>query len=462
MRLCIVGAGRVGLVTGAVLADLGNEVTCLDSDPAKTASLQAGRTPIYEPGLQEIITRNLGERRIAFTTSYAQAIPPAEVIFICVDTPSGPGGSADLSRVEAAARSIAGHLQDQQVVANKSTVPVGAGAFVRQVLERNCRPGISFEVISNPEFLREGCAVADSMRPDRILIGCRDRAAAIKLIELYRPLGRPILITDVSSAELIKHACNSFLATKISFINCIADLCERAGADIAQVTMGMGADPRIGAEFLRPGLGYGGSCFPKDTEALVAIASALGCDFHLLKSAIAVNRERVPRFVARMEQALGELSGKTIAVLGLSFKPNTDDIREAKAVELIRALCAKGAEIRAYDPAAMDNARQILPDIVYCGGAYEAAGGADALVIATEWDEFKALDLLRMRALLKRRLVFDGRDIYAPERMAELGFEYVSIGRTSRAKRAAARAHQALAARISSQRQLSPEVSTPG
>ena len=424
----------MGLVTGAVLADLGHEVMCLDVDPAKVAALTAGQVPIYEPGLQELIARNCAQQRLAFTTSCAQAMPPAEVIFICVDTPTGPRGSADLSRVEAAARGIAQHLRDGQVVANKSTVPVGTGAFVRQVLERNCRPGVRFEVLSNPEFLREGSAVGDALRPDRIIIGCHNRAAAEKLVGLYRPLGRPILVTDVSSAELIKYACNAFLAVKISFINCIADLCERVGADISQVTAGMGSDPRIGAEFLKPGLGWGGSCFPKDTEALASIASALDLDFHLLKSAIAVNRERVPRLVARIEQALGELSGRTIAVLGLAFKPNTDDIREAKAIALIRSLLAKGARVRAYDPVAMGNARRVLPDVVYCSDAYEAAMDAQALVIATEWEEFKALDLPRLRKLLKRPLLFDGRNLYAPQRMAELGFDYISIGRRSEAR----------------------------
>lgn len=442
MHLCIVGAGRVGLVTGAVCADLGHHVICLDVDRAKIAALRAGaRSPagrpvIYEPCLQEVMARTMQQGRLAFTTSYGEAVAAGEVIFICVDTPTGAGGSADLSRVEAAAQAIAEQLVGvgadgrPPLLAIKSTVPVGTAAFVRRVLERSARPGVSPAVVSNPEFLREGSAVADALRPDRIIIGCWDRADAEKLIELYGPLERPIVLTDASSAELIKHASNSFLATKISFINSIADLCERVGADIEQVVTGMGADPRIGREFLNAGLGYGGSCFPKDTRALAAIAAELGCDFHLLRSAIAANGERVPRFVARMEQALGELSGKTIAVLGLSFKPNTDDIREAKAIELIRALREKGADVRAYDPAAMENARQALPDVAYGSDAYQVARGADALVIATEWDEFRTLDLERLRGLLRRPLIFDGRNIYPPQRMAELGFEYVSVGRS--------------------------------
>ena len=429
MQLCVIGAGHVGLVTAAVFADLGNEVICLEIDPAKVAALRGGRAPIYEPGLQEMIERNLGEGRLAFTTNYGEAIPSAEVIFICVDTPPGPGGSTDLSRVEAAARGIARHLRDQQLVVNKSTVPVGTGDFVRQILEENCAPGVSFEVVSNPEFLREGSAIADSLRPDRIVIGCRNHAVATKLLELYAPLERPMLITDVNSAELIKHASNSLLATKVSFVNCIADLCEEVGADVAQVVKGMAADARIGPDFLSPGLGYGGSCFPKDTEALAGAAAASGYDFHLLKSVIGVNRERIPRFLARMEKTLGQLSGKTIAVLGLSFKPNTDDIREAKAIELVGALRAKGASVRAYDPAAMENARRVLPDLAYCASPYEAARGADALVIATEWNEFKLLNLERLRGLLRRPLIFDGRNIYSSELMAKLGFEYVSIGR---------------------------------
>jgi len=429
MNLCVVGAGHVGLVTAAVFADLGNNVICLDVNETRVESLRAGRMPFFEPGLQEMVARNHTDGRLRFTSDYREAIPAAEVVFICVDTPSGPDGAADLSSISAAAQEIARHLSGSALIVNKSTVPVGTGDIVRQILQRHASAEAEFEVVSNPEFLREGSAIGDSLRPDRIVIGCSNHKAATKLLELYAPLERQVLLMDLNSAELVKHASNSFLATKISFVNSVADLCERVGADITQVIKGMQADQRIGPHFLSPGLGFGGSCFPKDTEALAAASAAAGTPFRVLEAAIGVNRQRVPHFIARMKEVLGDLAGKAIAVLGLSFKPNTDDIREAKAIELVRALREEGARVRAYDPAAVPNARRVLPDIIYCENAYEAARGADALVVATEWNEFKQLDLTKLREVLRQPIVFDGRNIYPPDRMASLGFCYVSVGR---------------------------------
>ncbi len=429
MNLCVVGAGHVGLVTAAVFADLGNEVACLDVDGEKIAELRAGRVPFFEPGLQEIVQHSQADGRLSFTSDYAEAVPGAEVVFVCVDTPPGPDGTADLSRVAAAAEEIARNLSTSTLVVNKSTVPVGTGDFVRETLERHAPPGVQFEVVSNPEFLREGSAIADSLHPDRIVIGCSNRKAATKLLELYAPLERQVLLMDLNSAELVKYASNSFLATKISFINSIADLCEQMGADIAQVVKGMQADDRIGPHFLNPGLGYGGSCFPKDTEALAAASAAAAAPFHLLEAAIAVNRQRVPRFLGRMKEILDGLDEKTIAVLGLSFKPDTDDLREAKPIELIRALTGEGAQVRAYDPAAMPKSQPLLPEVTFCESPYQAVEGADALVVATEWNEFKLLDLERIGNLLRRRIVFDGRNIYRPDRMAQFGFRHISVGR---------------------------------
>jgi UDPglucose 6-dehydrogenase len=428
VRICIIGAGHVGLVTAAVFADLGNEVVCLDVDRRKVEGLRANRVPIFEPGLSEIVARNQTSGRLAFTWAYEEAIPGSEVVFIAVDTPTGPDGKADLSSLLAAARALAPRLDDGALVVTKSTVPVGSGLRVREALEDVC-PDKRFEVASCPEFLREGSAIADSLRPDRVVIGCTDNGAAAKLIQLYAPLERPMLFMDLNSAELVKYAANSFLAMRISFINSIADLCEQMGADIAQVIKGLGADTRIGRHYLSPGLGYGGSCFPKDTAALAGASAEAGYRFELLEAVIETNRQRIPRFVERMRTVLGGLEGKTIAVLGLSFKPDTEDIRASKAVDLVSALLDQGAKVRAYDPAAMDGAQALLPEPTYCPDPYEVARGADALVIATEWNEFKLLDLARLRDLLHQPIVFDGRNIYEADRMAALGFRYVSVGR---------------------------------
>ena len=430
MNIAVVGTGYVGLVTGAVFADLGNDVVCVDKDAAKIEMLRAGQMPIYEPGLEELVHRNQADERLSFTTDLTQAVRRSDIVFIAVGTPAKVNGESDLSAVEEVALGIARALDRYKVIVNKSTVPVGTGDLVRDIIARNRRRPVDFDVVSNPEFLREGSAIEDTLRPDRIVIGAPNQQVAMTLLELYAPLERPMIITDVPSAEMIKYASNSFLATKISFINAIANVCELAGADVTQVVKGMGMDPRIGGAFLQPGLGYGGSCFPKDTDSLVQTAVRLGYDLRLLRSVVEINRERAQRFVALVRKVLDPLEDRVIAVLGLAFKPKTDDMREARSVEVITGLLDGGARVRAYDPAAMANARTLLPPSVeYCQSSYEAAEGADAVAIVTEWNEFKLLNLERLRGVMRRPLVFDGRNIYEPDRMRRLGFEYHSIGR---------------------------------
>ncbi len=430
MNICVVGTGYVGLVTGAVFADLGNDVICVDNDHPKIDSLKAGRMPIYEPGLEEMVTRNVGDRRLSFSTELGAAVRQSDVIFIAVGTPSKESGETDLSQVEAAAAEIGRGMDRYKVVVNKSTVPVGTGELVREVISRHQPTPIEFDVVSNPEFLREGSAIEDTLRPDRIVIGAPTQQVAMTLVELYAPLERPMIITDLPSAEVIKYASNAFLAAKISFINAIANICEAAGADVSQVMKGMGLDQRIGMQFLQAGLGYGGSCFPKDVDSLIHTASRLGYDFKLLRSVAEINRERAGHLVEMMRKALGPLDDKTVTVLGLAFKPNTDDMRDAKSLEVVRLLQGAGARVRAYDPVANGNARRLLPaTVAFSESAYEAAQGADAIALITEWNEFKFLNLERLRGLMRRPLIFDGRNLYEPERMRRLGFEYYSIGR---------------------------------
>ena len=430
MNICVVGTGYVGLVTGAVFADLGNDVVCVDNDRAKIDGLRAGRMPIYEPGLEEMVVRNAEDGRLGFTTDLASGVRQSDVIFIAVGTPPKDSGETDLSQVEAVAAQIGRAMDRYKVVVNKSTVPVGTGEFVREVITRHQPRPVDFDVVSNPEFLREGSAIEDTLRPDRIVIGAPTQQVAMTLVELYAPLERPMIITDLPSAEVIKYASNAFLAAKISFINAIGNICEAAGADVSQVMKGMGLDTRIGLAFLQPGLGYGGSCFPKDVDSLIHTAARLGYDFRLLKSVVEINRERASHLVGMMQKALGPMDETTVAVLGLAFKPNTDDMREAKSLEVIRLLHAAGARIRAYDPVAMDNARPLVPPgVAFSHSAYEAADGADAIALLTEWNEFKFLNLERLRGVLKRPVIFDGRNLYEPERMRRLGFEYYSIGR---------------------------------
>ncbi len=430
MNICVVGTGYVGLVTGAVFADLGNEVICVDNDPEKIAWLKAGRMPIYEPGLEEMVDRNATDGRLSFSTDLAAAVRRSVIVFITVGTPPRAGGQTDLTAVEEVAAAIGVAMERYTVVVNKSTVPVGTGDLVRDVIAKNQARTIPFDVVSNPEFLREGSAIEDTLRPDRIVIGAPTQQVAMTLLELYAPLERPMIITDVPSAEMIKYASNAFLATKISFINAIANVCELAGADVTQVMKGMGLDARIGPAFLQAGLGYGGSCFPKDTESLVHTAGSLGYDFGLLRAVVDVNRDRARHFVDKIATVLEPLPERVVAVLGLAFKPNTDDIREAKSLEVIELLADRGVSVRAYDPVAMPNSRKVLgPAVVYCESSYEAAAGADGLAIVTEWNEFKLLNLERLRSVMRRPLVFDGRNIWEPERMRRLGFEYHTIGR---------------------------------
>jgi UDPglucose 6-dehydrogenase len=432
MNICVVGTGYVGLVTGAVFADLGNEVVCVDNQPDKVAELRAGRMPIYEPGLEEMVARNVADGRLAFTTDLDDAIKRSVIVFITVGTPPASDGATDLKAVGEVARSIGQAMERYMVVVNKSTVPVGTGDFVRDMIARHQKSPVPFDVVSNPEFLREGSAIEDTLRPDRIVIGAPTQQVAMTLLELYAPLERPMIITDVPSAEMIKYASNAFLSTKISFINAIANICEVAGADVSQVMKGMGLDPRIGSAFLSAGLGYGGSCFPKDTDSLVHTAASLGYDFGLLRAVVEINRDRAAHFVEMMEKPLNPIDGRVIAVLGLAFKPNTDDMREAKSIEVVNRLLQRGAAVRVYDPVAAGNARKILPAaVVYCDSPYDAATGADAVALVTEWNEFKFLNLERLRSVMRRPVVFDGRNIWEPERMRRLGFEYHSIGRKS-------------------------------
>ena len=430
MNICVVGAGYVGLVTGAVFADLGNEVVCVDNIADKISVLQSGHLPIYEPGLEEMVARNVGDGRLSFSTDLAAAVRKSVIVFIAVGTPPKVDGGTDLSAVEAVARAIGRAMDRYTVVVNKSTVPVGTGELVREVIERHQQQPVPFDVVSNPEFLREGSAIEDTLRPDRIVIGAPSQQVAMTLLELYAPLERPMIITDVPSAEMIKYASNAFLATKISFINAIANICEPAGADVTQVMKGMGLDMRIGAAFLQAGLGYGGSSFPKDTDSLVHTAATLGYRFDILRAVVGVNSERATHFVSMIERALAPLHKRRIAILGLAFKPNTDDMREAKSAEVIKRLIDLGATVCAYDPVAMANARKMLPTVVeYAESPYTAAVSADGVALITEWNEFKFLNLERLRSVMRRPVVFDGRNLWVAERMRRLGFEYYSIGR---------------------------------
>ena len=438
MNISVIGCGYVGLVTGAVFADLGNDVMGVDIDQSRVDTLNAGGCPIHEPRLPELLERNLGEGRLTFTTSITEAVPNSEIIFICVGTPPAQDGGTDLSQVEAAAADIARSVLDYKIIVNKSTVPVGTGDFVREVIEKNGVAPTDFDVVCNPEFLREGQAVRDTLQPDRIVIGSSSEKAAKTVQLLYQALNAPCIITDTQSAELIKYASNAFLATKISFINAVANLCEKTQADIREVAKGVGADSRIGPAFLGAGLGYGGSCFPKDVDALLHASKKLGADMPILEAVKAENDSRVPRFVRRIIERLGAknhqpLEGKTIGVLGLSFKPDTDDMREAKSIEICHALREAGAKLRAYDPIATANARRIIGDeaIEYCQSPYEAARGASGVAIVTEWREFIQLNLSRLKSEMAEPIIFDGRNVYSSELATDAGFEYFSIGKSS-------------------------------
>lgn len=428
-QICVIGTGYVGLVTGVCFADLGNKVICLDVDPHKLEMLRAGKSPIYEPGLEELMERNMRSGRLSFTDSYAAGLDGADFAFITVGTPMGDDGSADLRYVEAAARSVGEAISGPLIIIDKSTVPVGTGDMVTRIIGEHVRPGFPFTIISNPEFLREGSAVSDFFRPDRIVLGAADRAAAQRVAELHEPLGAAVIITDLRTAEMIKYASNAFLATRISFINEIAGICEKLGADVKEVARGMGADKRIGPHFLDAGIGYGGSCFPKDVLALHHMAASAGCHPQLLAAVMDINQDARQRFVRKVKTLLGGLEGKTVGVLGLSFKPNTDDMREAPSLEVIAALQAEGATVKAYDPVAMERAAEVLPQVTFCATAYDAAKEADALLIVTEWNEFKQLNWEKMARFMRRPIVVDGRNLYDPNEMAARGFTYWGVGR---------------------------------
>ena len=427
--MAVVGAGYVGLTTATCLADLGNDVSLIDIDREKLRQLRRGKMTFYEPGLQELLERNIRASRLTFTESYSDGLAGAEYSFIAVSTPEGQGGEADLTAVENAAMSIARSMSGPLVVINKSTVPIGTGDFVTEVMRKH-NGEFPFDVVSNPEFLREGSALQDFMKPDRIVVGAHNREAAEKVARLYEPLQAPVMITpNIYTAEMIKYASNAFLAAKISFINEIARICERTDADVKVVSAGMGLDHRIGAQFLDAGIGYGGSCFPKDVKALAAIAEKYDYHPELLHAVMDINRDQRTLAVEKLRECLGSLRGQAIGLLGLSFKPNTDDLREAPSLEIAQALLKRGATVRAYDPAAGERARELVPGMEIKRNAYAVARGADAVVLVTEWNEFRQLDLPRIKRSMRRPILVDGRNIYDPDLMRQMGFVYRGIGR---------------------------------
>jgi UDPglucose 6-dehydrogenase len=429
LNICVVGVGYVGLVTGTCFADLGHQVTCVDVDETKIDKLRAGVMPIYEPGLEEMVRRNAQAGRLAFTTSYEEGLAGAEFAFIAVGTPQGIGGEADLQYVRTAARSIAQAMSQPLIVVNKSTVPIGTGDWVADIIRRHQSKEIDFAVVSNPEFLREGSAINDFMYPDRVVLGSLEPEAANHVAQLYLSLRAPIVITDLRTAEMIKYASNAFLATRISFINEIANICEALGADVKEVAAGMGYDKRIGPHFLDAGIGFGGSCFPKDVEALAHMAAVHGCHPQLLRAVMDINRDQRRMVIHKLRELLGTLDEKEVGVLGLAFKPNTDDMREASSVDIIHLLQSEGAQVRAYDPVSMVNADHYLRNVTLCQDAYQVAEGADALVVVTEWNEFKHLSLPRLKEIMRQPVIVDGRNIYEAERMTALGFVYRGMGR---------------------------------
>jgi UDPglucose 6-dehydrogenase len=429
VKLTIIGTGYVGLVTGTCFAEVGHQVVCVDNDETKVKTLRAGGIPIYEPGLEEMVKKNTAAGRLSFTTSTAEGVDKSDVIFIAVPTPPMADGAVDLSFIEKVAREIAAAMTSYKIVVDKSTVPVKTGDKVAETIKRYCKARVEFDVVSNPEFLREGFAVEDLMKPDRIVIGVRSQRPVPAMKEMYGPFNAPIIVTDINSAELIKHASNSFLALKISYINAISVLCEAAGANVQEVANGMGMDDRIGRRFLNASLGFGGSCFPKDLSAFIKIAEQVGYEFGLLKEVQKINSTQMDRFIKKITDTLWVLKDKTIGVLGLAFKQNTDDIRMSPALDLCQRLQKEGAILRVHDPKAMDKAKAFLKDVTYVDDMNDVAEGCDALVIATEWDEFKKLDLERARKVLTHPIMFDGRNLFDPAEMERLGFIYKSIGR---------------------------------
>jgi UDPglucose 6-dehydrogenase len=432
MNIAIIGSGYVGLITGACFAEFGINVTCVDNDKKKIELMRKGLVPFYEPGLEELLQRNLKAGRLHFTNDFAEAVDNSLVIFIAVGTPPRGDGSAEMKYVEGVAREIARHIKSYKVIVTKSTVPVGTGERIKKIISKNLKENIDFDVASNPEFLREGAGIEDFMRPNRIVIGASSAQAIAIMKDLYRPLyliETPIVITDIKTAELIKYASNAFLAVKVSFINEMANLCESVGADVQVVAKGMGLDRRIGPKFLHAGPGYGGSCFPKDTLALLQIGKENNIDLGIIKATVKANELQKEKAAGKIISTFPQLKGKTICMLGLSFKPNTNDLRDAPAIFIINRLLKAGAKIRAYDPVAMEDAKQILPKITYCKDAYDAIHGADAVVIVTEWNQFRNLDLSRIKKLAKGNFFFDLRNIYEPDRLRKTGFKYYSVGR---------------------------------
>ncbi|HAV42489.1 TPA: UDP-glucose 6-dehydrogenase [bacterium] len=429
VKIAVIGTGYVGLVSGTCLAEIGHQVVCCDNDSQKIMTLKEGKIPIYEPGLEEMIRHNVMMKRLSFTTSIEEATKESLVIFIAVGTPPKENGEADLSYVEAVSREIGQAMDGYRVIVEKSTVPVKTGQWIKRTIEADNIHSHPFDVVSNPEFLREGSAIEDFMYPDRVVLGVESERAKQIMVEVYEPLNAPLVITSLESAELIKHASNSFLSLKISFINAISRICELVGADVEVVAKGMGLDKRIGPDFLRAGCGYGGFCFPKDLLAFIKIAEEVGYDFKLLKEVQEINEAQKMAVVRKTEELLWNLNNKTIGILGLAFKPNTDDMREAPSITIIKGLQSEGVKIKAYDPVAMPRAKEVLEDVIYGNDPYEVAEGSDCLILLTEWPQFKDLDLLKIKELLSRPNIVDGRNIYQPEEMRKLGFNYKSIGR---------------------------------
>lgn len=430
MNISIIGSGYVGLVTGACFAELGNSVICVDNDEAKIKKLKAGVMPIYEPGLSELVKRNVKKLRLSFTSNIRGAVKKSDVIFIAVGTPPKDNGEADLTSVEHVSKEIALSMQSYKLIVEKSTVPVNTGEWVEHTIKVFNKRGIKFDVASNPEFLREGTAIEDFMNPDRIVLGVKSRKAADILSALYRPLNAPIVVTDIKSAEIIKHAANSFLAMKISFINAIANVCDRLNADVVEVAKGIGLDKRIGDKFLNAGLGFGGFCFPKDLSAFIRISEKAGYDFGLLKEVERINDGQKLALIKKVENIIWNLPGKTVGILGLSFKPDTDDLRYAPALDIVEMLLRQGVKVKVYDPISMAKARPILKrSVKFCKDAYDTAKDSDCLIIATEWSEFKELDLKKVKKLMRQCVIVDGRNIYDPAQVRKLGFTYVGMGR---------------------------------
>ena len=428
-KIAIIGTGYVGLVTGACFAELGNRVICVDNDRDKVKKLKSSHMPIYEPGLDEMVKRNVKKKRLSFTTNIKKATKESLIIFIAVGTPPKDDGDADLTSIEHVSESVASSMNSYKIIVEKSTVPVETGRWIEHTIRKNLKKGVSFDVASNPEFLREGTAIRDFLNPDRIVVGVSSKKARDLLLDLYKPIKAPKIVTDIKSSEMIKHASNSFLATKISFINAVSKICEISGADVLKVAEGMGMDRRIGRSFLDAGLGFGGFCLPKDLEAFVRISDKLGYDFKLLKEVRNINNEQVLNFVDKVRSGLWNIKSKKIGVLGLSFKPNTDDLRFAPSLIIVRKLQQEGAKIRAFDPQSMEKAKKILKDVYFAKNPIDAAKDCDCVLIITDWDEFKELDFHKLKKVMKHPLVVDGRNLYDKNKLAKLGFKYIGIGR---------------------------------